>query len=84
MLKDCPGKGKRLTHFHYSPLKDAAVPPAARNSAVPIMGSLCTVRVSKQSDISSAVCVLQQSLALLSELLATGAAAKKPHWHVGH
>lgn len=84
MLKDCPGKGKRLTHFHYSPLKDAAVPPAARNSAVPIMGSLCTVRVSKQSDISSAVCVLQQSLALLSELLATGAAAKKRHWHVGH
>lgn len=84
MLKDCPGKGKRLTHFHYSPLKDAAVPPAARNFAVPVMGSLCTVRVSKQSDNSSAVCALQQSLAVLSELSATAATAEKRHWHVEH
>lgn len=37
----------------------SALPPAARSSAVPIAGRLCTVSVSKQSDISSAACALQ-------------------------
>jgi len=85
MLKDCPGKGKCLTHFHYSLLKDDALPPAASNFAMPIMGSLCTVRVSKQSDISSAVCALQQNrLTVLSVLSANSAAACKHHRDAEH
>lgn len=56
MLKDCPRKGKCLTHFHYSLLKDDAVPPAASNFAMPIMGSLCTVRVSKQWHLICCAC----------------------------
>ena len=85
MLKDCPRKGKCLTHFHYSLLKDDAVPPAASNFAMPIMGSLCTVRVSKQSDISSAVRALQQNhLTVPSMLSANCAAACKHHRDAAH
>lgn len=85
MLKDCPEKGKCLIHFHYSLLKDNAVPPAASNFAMPIMGSLCTVRVSKQSDISSAVHALQRNhLTVLLMLLANCAAACKHHRDAEH
>lgn len=78
MLKHCPGKGKCLTHFHYSLLKDDAVPPAASNFAMPIMGSLRTVRVSKQSDISSAVRALQRNRLTVHLMLSAdcGAACK--------
>lgn len=85
MLKDCPRKGKCLTHFHYSLLKDDAVPPADSNFAMPIMGSLCTVRVSKHSDISSAVRALQRNhLTMLLILSANCAAACKHHRDAEH
>lgn len=79
MLKDCPGKGKCLTHFHYSLSKDDAVPPAAGNFATPITGSLCTVRVSKQSDISSAVRALRRNRLTVRLMLSANCAAACKH-----